>query len=85
MAKNEDIILLIDENGKEQEFEVMATFEVDDRDYAVLFPVDENDEEAYILRIESDDNGEPILVNIEDQSEFDDVVAAYEAIAEEII
>lgn len=81
----QSLIRLIDENGEEQEFEVLATFEIDDSEYAVLFPTKEGEEEAYILRLESDENGETILVNIEDPSEFEDVVAAYEAIADEII
>ncbi|MTI48968.1 DUF1292 domain-containing protein [Sporosalibacterium faouarense] len=80
-----NIISLIDENGVEIEFEVVATFEIEENEYAVLFPTDEEEEEAYILRIDMDENGETILVNIEDQSEFDDVVAAYEALADEII
>lgn len=80
-----NLIRLIDENGEEQEFEVLATFEIDDSEYAVLFPTREDEEEAYILRIETDEKGETILVNIEDPAEFEDVVAAYEAIADEII
>lgn len=86
MNENEkNIVKLIDENGVEIEFEVVVTFEIEDDEYAVLFSTNEEEEEAYILRIEADDDGDMILVNIEDQGEFDDVVAAYEALADEII
>lgn len=88
MSENENKILLIDENGEEQEFEVVATFGVEENEYAVLFPVSSEEsieDDAYILRMEHDEDGELILVNIEDTDEFDDVVAAYEAIVDEII
>ncbi len=85
MSGEENRVMLIDDNGEEQEFEVLATFEVEDNEYAVLFPISEDEEEAYILRMEQDEDGELVLVNIEDTDEFDDVVAAYEAIADEII
>lgn len=85
MSDEENRISLIDDSGEEKEFEVLATFEVEDNEYAVLFPIEEDEEEAYILRMEYDKDGELILVNIEDTDEFEDVVAAYEAIADEII
>ena len=85
MSGEENRISLIDENGEEKEFEVLATFELEDNEYAVLFPIAEDEEEAYILRMEHDEDGELVLVNIEDTDEFEDVVAAYEAIADEII
>ncbi|SDY46496.1 Protein of unknown function [Proteiniborus ethanoligenes] len=87
MSKDDNIISLIDENGKEQDFELMATFEVEDFEYAVLFPLSEEDEEegAYILRIEYEEDGQLVLINIEDEEEFENVVAAYEAIVDEIL
>jgi len=88
MLENDNKILLLDENGKEQEFEVVATLGVEENEYAVLFPViqeDTSNEDACILRIEYDEDGELILVNIDDTNEFENVVAAYEAIVDEII
>lgn len=87
MLNEDKYINLIDENGNEQSFEVMATFDIEDKEYAVLFPLsnDELEDEAYILRIEYDENGELLLVNIEDEEEFENAVAVYEAIADEIL
>lgn len=82
---DENTILLVDEDGNEQEFEVSATFKIEDDEYAVLFSVDDEEDEAYILKIEYTDDGELVLVNIEDKDEFDNAVAAYEAIADEIL
>lgn len=85
MTDKHETIILIDDDGNEIEFEVIATFDIEDREYAVLLPVDEEEDEAYILKIEYDENGDMILVNIEDKAEFDDAAAVYEAIIDEII
>lgn len=85
MTDKHETIILIDEDGNEIEFEVIATFDIEDREYAVLLPVNEEEEEAYILKIEYDEDGNMILVNIEDKAEFDDAAAVYEAIIDEII
>jgi uncharacterized protein YrzB (UPF0473 family) len=74
---DEKIISLIDEEGKETEFEIIATLEVNDKEYAILLPVDSEDEEAFIFRI-VDEGDEPVLECVEDDEEFDQVAAAYE-------
>lgn len=85
-----DIILLYDEEGNETEFEVVATLELDENEYAILLPRDderdpdaEEVEEAYILRIEQDDDGEDVLVGIEDEEELNAVIEAYEELVKE--
>ncbi|QIB26488.1 DUF1292 domain-containing protein [Caloranaerobacter azorensis] len=85
MTDRHETITLIDDEGNEIEFEVIATFDIEEREYAVLLPVNEEEDEAYILKIEYDEDGNMILVNIEDKSEFDDAAAVYEAIIDEII
>ncbi|WP_416197871.1 MAG: DUF1292 domain-containing protein [Sporanaerobacter sp.] len=76
-------IILIDEMGKEKEFEVSATFGLDDSDYAVLFPIDDLEGDAYILRIEHDADGQVYLSGIDDDEELNDVILAYETIVKE--
>lgn len=78
-----EIIQLIDENGEEVDFELVASFELDDTRYAVVVPVDGDGEDAYILRVEQDENGEDIFVGIEDEEEFNDAVEAYNELMEE--
>jgi len=85
MNEDMDIIVLYDEDGNETEFEVIATLELDDNEYAILLPKDadiepETDEvdEVYVLRMEKDENGEDVLVGIEDEEELNDVIEAYE-------
>lgn len=75
-----DKIVLIDELGKEQEFLVLATFGLDDDDYAALIPADNLDSPTYILRMERDENGEMLFYGIEDDEELEEAIAAYEEI-----
>lgn len=84
MSEEENIIKLINDDGEEMEFEILATFEVEDDEYAALLPT-EGEEEVYLLKMLYDENEDMILMNIEDQDEFTDVAAAYEAIVDEII
>ncbi len=80
--ENDNIVTLLDENGKETEFEVIATLEVNEAEYAILLPVDADDEEAFIFKIVEED-GKHTLECVEDDEEFNAVAAAYEDLLEE--
>ena len=60
----EDIIILADENGVEQEYEVLDTVEYEGNRYVVL--IQEDDDEVLILQIESEDEDDLGLVSCED-------------------
>lgn len=78
-----DKIVLLDEMGNRIEFQLLATFGLDDYEYAALLPVDDMESLTYLLRIEYDDEGEPILVGIDDDDELKDVIKVYEEIQKE--
>lgn len=71
-----EIIYIPDEDGNEEEFEVICTFEVDETDkkYMMVVPVESDDEETdevYAFRFEEDENGEDLkLFPIEDEEEW---------------
>ena len=80
-----DVVTVVDDEGREHDFELFTVLEVAGNEYAVLYPLEEDedeeeDSEAIILRIETDENGEETLVEIEDEEEWNRVVAAWEAI-----
>ena len=60
----EDIIILTDENGVEQEYEVLDTVEYEGNRYVVL--IQEDDDEVLILQIESEDEDDLGLISCED-------------------
>ncbi len=72
---------LTDEEGNEVEFELIGVAELKGVTYYAMIPADaaENAEddggfcEYIILRAEKDENGEDILVTVDDDDEFDDV------------
>ncbi len=75
---DEDRITLVDDEGHEHEFTLVDVVEVDRRRYAVLLPEEDPEEGAYVFRLDRDADGEEILVNVEDDDEFDRVVHALE-------
>ena len=81
MADNdfeESEITLTDEEGKECKFEVLGTFELDDTQYMALIPVDSDDDECVLLKLTTDENGETMLVTIDDDEEFQRAADAFE-------
>ncbi|AZN40585.1 DUF1292 domain-containing protein [Paenibacillus albus] len=77
----EHVFLVTDEEGVEREMVMVFTFESEDQVYSVL--LDRNDPEAdgIIFRIEEED-GEAFLVGIEDDTEWERVTKLYEEIAQ---
>ena len=70
---NENIIYLADENGSELGFEYLDTIEYEGKSYAVLFPVDEDDNELVVLEVEPGENeNEEIFSDVMD----DDILNA---------
>lgn len=74
-------ILLKDEDGKEIEFELIMKFDIEDKEYIIVVPVEEEISEAVAFRLDKDQNGENIFVTIEDDNEFKMVCEAYETLS----
>ncbi|MBP2025314.1 DUF1292 domain-containing protein [Peptoniphilus stercorisuis] len=69
--------LFYDELGNPVEFLVKAKFSIDDDDYVALLPADEIEPYIYILKIEIDNEGQEMLVGIDDD-ELKEAQEAYE-------
>jgi putative Holliday junction resolvase len=82
----DEVITLTDEDGQEHQFAILDVIEVDSKEYAILIPTDEAEEdsedEAVILRLETDETGEEVLVDIEDDEEWQRVAQAWEELVE---
>lgn len=74
-----DTIVLVDEDETEHTFTVLEYLEVDDQVYAVLLPEENPEEGAFIFKVEVDENGEEILMDIEDDEEFERIVGVLES------
>jgi len=83
MENDVETIVLTDEEGVETEFNVVTKFDIEDKEYVIVIPVEGEEEEAIALRIDKDEDGNDILVTIEDDEEFAMVCEAYDAIFSE--
>lgn len=87
--ERDDIVVLVDENGDEVEFEHIDTIEMNNNEYVVLAPLDEDldedqeDEEVIILKVEHSEDGEDSFVTIEDEDELDEVFSEFQSRMEE--
>ena len=83
-----DVVVLNDDEGNEHEFMHLATLEVEGNTYFVLLPMEETEEddeeaEAIILKVVQDESGEDMLVDVEDDEEWEKVADAWEEMEEE--
>jgi uncharacterized protein YrzB (UPF0473 family) len=69
-----DFMTIVDEDGEEFELEVLTTLEYNGCNYLAVVPAgeDEGDLEISILK-SVDEDGEPILTAIEDETELESV------------
>jgi uncharacterized protein YrzB (UPF0473 family) len=79
----ENIIELINEDGKAEKLVIEATFHIDDTMYAVLHEV--NSDEGMIYYVEEAEDGNGILIKVEDEEEIKEVMEVYEGIADDLI
>lgn len=79
-----EFFTLTDEEGNELEFELIDTAEYQGVTYYAMIPADaegENDDgfqEYVILKMEKDEDGEDMLVTLEDDEEFDNVADIFD-------
>ncbi|MGI6196390.1 MAG: DUF1292 domain-containing protein [Eubacteriales bacterium] len=74
----EEVFTLTDEEGNESDFEFIGRIELGENTYVALVPVDGDEEEYVILKVDKDENGEEYLSTIEDDEEFDKAADAFE-------
>jgi uncharacterized protein YrzB (UPF0473 family) len=83
-----EIIYIPDEDGNEEEFEVIMKFEVDDSDrkYVMVVPLesqDEDSDEVYAFRYE-EEGDELKLYTIEDEEEWNLVEETFNTLLDEM-
>jgi uncharacterized protein YrzB (UPF0473 family) len=87
--EDEDMfVTLTMEDNSEVECQVLTIFEVEEQDYIVLLPLNqdgsENDEEeVFIYRYFEDEEGNPSLENILDDEEFEMVEEVFDQILDD--
>lgn len=80
---SDEIFTLTDEEGNESEFELIASQEIDGITYVALVPyepekADDPEQDYVVLKLVNDENGEELLVTIDDDDEFERVAEVFE-------
>ena len=75
-----EIYTLTDEDGNEEEYELIGKYMEGDVTYNALIPADESKQngEYIILRREVDENGDIFLSTIDDDDEFDRIADIFD-------
>jgi len=83
--ESDNIVVLSDEDGNDLKFQHLMTLEYNGKDYIVLCPAEPMDDigedEAVILRIEQDDEGNDVYESLTDENELEKVFEKYLEIA----
>ena len=77
-----DILTLEFDDGGEVECEIMGVFDYEGKEYIALIPHDDSDD-VYIYGYKETGEDEYELIDIEDDDEFEKVVAEFDKIMEE--
>ena len=75
---NDNIVVLTDDEGKEVEFEHIDTIEMDEECYVLLLSVKEPDDGVVILKFGEDEDGNEILVGVDNDDEAMAVLKKYD-------
>ena len=83
MENEREFFTLTDEDGNEIEFELIGTVDVEGVTYHAMIPADQEGEEQgfyeyVILKTEIDEEGEEMLVTIDDDAEFDKIADIFD-------
>lgn len=79
-----EIIELYDESGNLQKFRLLDTFGMDDNDYAVVIPIEDDNDITYIFKIKKEQDDYLTFEGIDDE-ELSNAVEIYEKLKEENI
>ena len=86
-----EFFTLVDEEGKELEFELIGKAELNGTNYYAMIPAEDSVQpedgfcEYVILKGEMEEDGEEMLVTVDDDDEFDDVADYFDNLFSEEI
>ena len=79
-----DLVTVVDDEGNQHQFEVLAAIETDTGRYVALVPVYDNpadlieDHGELVILTVKEENGEDLLLPIEDDDEFEEIAEIFE-------
>ena len=73
------VFTLTDENGVESDFQLLHTMDIDGATYLALIPVEDEESGEYVILKLVEEDGEEVLVTIDDDQEFEKVADLFDA------
>ena len=87
LEESEDLVLTLEmEDGTVEDCYVLTIFPLDDQQYIALIPVDQADAEdgdIYLYAYAEDEDGNPILTDLEDDDLFEAVCDRFDEVCDE--
>ena len=72
-----ELLTLTDENGEDVEFEYLDSIDYEGKEYIVLLPAGENDNEVLILEVEPVDEETENYISVKDETILEAVYAIF--------
>lgn len=74
--EEKEIMSFLDEDGNKVDFEPIARIYLEEQEYLILAPVNGNEEDAFVFRVDVEDEKQ-VLNIVEDDEEFNEVKKEY--------
>lgn len=75
--EEKEVMSFKDEQGNKVDFEAVARIFLEEQEYLLLSPLDEDSEDMFAFRIDVDEDGNEELNLVEDDKEFDAIKKEY--------
>lgn len=68
LNNEEDLFILNDEDGNEIKFEFLDLIELEDENYVVLYPIENDSEEVVILRVQETEGDQDEYLSVDEKT-----------------
>jgi len=75
--EEKEVMSFRDEDGNKVDFEAIAKIYLGEQGYLLLSPLEEENEDMFAFRVDTDENGNEELNMVEDDKEFEEIKKEY--------
>ena len=75
--EEKEVMSFRDEDGNKVDFEAIAKIYLGEQGYLLLSPLEEESEDMFAFRVDTDENGNEELNMVEDDKEFEEIKKEY--------
>ena len=75
--EEKEVMSFRDEDGNKVDFEAIAKIYLEEQGYLLLSPLEEENEDMFAFRVDTDENGNEELNMVEDDKEFEEIKKEY--------